>query len=229
MSVAENQAEQTVSGLPDAAPALHMSYEAWLQSEHLGGLTEWVDGEVMIDMPPLDEHQRIVGLLATLLTVFVQIFQLGLIRVAPFTMRIMPEGPAREPDLFFLAKEHRERLTQKALQGPADLIVEVVLQESIARDRADKFYEYQAGGVREYWIIDPRSGQQRVDLYVLDAQGRFQPVPPEPEGIYRSVVLPGFWLKEQWLWDDEPNALAALGAIVGPERLLAALQSQAYT
>jgi Uma2 family endonuclease len=210
-----------------AVPApLRMSYEEWLQWDHQGSVTEWVDGEVIVDMPPLDEDQRIVGLLATLLNLFVQIYELGIIRLAPFTMRIRADGPAREPDLFFLAKEHRERLTQHALVGPADLIVEVVSQESIARDRSDKFYEYQEGGVREYWIIDPRAGKQRVDLYVLDAQGRYQPVPPTAEGIYYSSVLPGFWVNEAWLWAEEPNALAALAAIVGPERLLAALQSQ---
>jgi Uma2 family endonuclease len=210
------------------APAvLQMSYEEWLQWEHQGSVTEWVDGEVIVDMPPLDEHQRIVGLLSTLLNLFVQIYELGLIRLAPFTMRILADGPAREPDLFFLAADHRERLTQKALLGPADLVVEVVSDDSVARDRTDKFYEYQEGGVREYWIIDPRAGKQRVDLYVLDAQGRYLPVPPEEGGIYRSAVLPGFWLKEEWLWADEPNTVAALGAIVGPERLLAALQGSA--
>lgn len=218
-------ATQTPTTTAPASPPLQMSYEAWLEWEH-DGLSEWVDGEVIVNSAPINEHQQINGFFNGLLGLFVQVFQLGIVRVAPFTMRIVPGGPAREPDLFFLAQEHRERLTQRALEGPADLVIEVISAESVARDRADKFYEYQAGGVREYWIIDPRAGNQRVDLHVLDAQGRYQPVPPESGGIYRSAVLPGFWLKEEWLWAEEPNLLAALGAVIGPERVLAALQSQ---
>src|SRR5690349_18421693 len=116
----------TTSATP---PALRMSYEEWLNWDYQASLTEWVDGEVIVDMPPFHEHQQIVEFLDRLLGLFVQIYQLGLVHIAPFAMRILTDGPAREPDLFFLANEHRERLTQKALIGPADLIVEVISQE----------------------------------------------------------------------------------------------------
>ena len=49
-----------------------------------------------------------------------------------------------------MAREHLERLTEARLSGPADLVVEVVSDDSVARDRADKFYEYQAAGITEY-------------------------------------------------------------------------------
>jgi len=29
--------------------------------------------------------------------------------------------------------------------------VEVISDDSVARDRADQFYEYQTAGVQEYW------------------------------------------------------------------------------
>jgi Uma2 family endonuclease len=59
-------------------------------------------------------------------------------------MRATPDGPARQPDLLFVAREHLDRLTETRLSGPADFVVEVVSDDSVARDRADKFYEYQA-------------------------------------------------------------------------------------
>jgi hypothetical protein len=40
-------------------------------------------------------------------------------------------------------------------------------------------------------------------------------------------VLPNFWLKTDWLWDAEPNPLAALAAVVGAEQLIKAIQSGA--
>ncbi|MFL5805525.1 MAG: Uma2 family endonuclease [Roseiflexaceae bacterium] len=209
-----------------ARPPLRMSYDEYKNTTFEGGLTEWVDGEVIFFMPPKDQHQNVVEFLDRLLGLFVQLFKLGKLRVAPFSMRVLLDGPAREPDLFFLAAEHLDRLTETELNGPADLAIEIISDESVGRDRGDKFYEYQEGGVREYWIIDPRPGKQRADFYVLDGRGMFQPVPIAADGIYRSTVLPNFWLKVDWLWAEEPNPLAALAQIVGMEQLIAALQKE---
>jgi Uma2 family endonuclease len=151
---------------------LRMSYDEYRQwDEFEEALTEWVDGEVILHRPPLDRHQRALEFLERLLDLFVQLFGLGLIRVAPFSMRTTPEGSAREPDIFFLASEHLGRLTEHELNGPADIVVEVISTDSVSRDRDDKFYEYQNGGVREYWIVDPRAGKQRVDCYWLTPEG----------------------------------------------------------
>src|SRR5689334_10667406 len=117
IAVAPN-AEATTTSAPERMP-LRMSYEEWLALEYEGGLTEWVDGQVIAFMPPLHEHQQIVEFLDRLLGLFVQIFCLGLVRIAPFAMRSKPDGPAREPDLLFLAAENLSRLTSKELVGPA--------------------------------------------------------------------------------------------------------------
>jgi Uma2 family endonuclease len=207
-------------------PPLRMSYDEYKNTTFEGGLTEWVDGEVIFFMPPKDQHQNIVEFLDRLLGLFVQLFKLGKFRVAPFSMRVLPDGPAREPDLFFLAADQLGRLTETELNGPADLAIEIISDESVGRDRGDKFYEYQEGGVREYWIIDPRPGKQRADFYVLDKRGMFQPIPIAADGIYRSAVLSNFWLKIDWLWAEQANPLAALAQIVGMEQLIAALQKE---
>lgn len=200
-----------------------MSYAAYLELDTHSGLTEWVNGEVIFHMPAKGEHQDIVDFLMVLLRLFVHFFDLGLVRSAPFPMRAVPDGNAREPDLFFLAQAHHERLTRTALLGPADLVVEVVSDDSVNRDRDEKFEEYRAAGVPEYWIIGPRPNRQRADFYVLDERGRYQPVPLGLDDIYHSRVLSGLWLNVGWLWQPNPDALAALAAIVGPERLIAAL------
>jgi Uma2 family endonuclease len=204
-----------------------MTYEEYRNTEFEGGLTEWVDGKVIVHIPPKDQHQNIVEFLIQLLGPFVRLFKLGKLRVAPFSVRVLPDGPAREPDLFFLAVEHFDRLTENELKGPADLAIEIISDENVGRDRGDKFYEYQEGGVGEYWIIDPRPGKQRADFYVLDAHGSYQPIPLAPDGIYRSTVLPHFWLNVEWFWADDANPLAALAQIVGAERLMKAIQSDA--
>jgi Uma2 family endonuclease len=214
---------------PPTAPTtqeqrLRMTYEEYLAWADEDVHAEWVDGEVIVQMPPKEPHQRVVAFLMSLMTLFIQLFTLGRLLPAPFEMRAKPDGSAREPDLLFVAREHLDRLSQERLSGPADLVVEVVSDDSVARDRADKFYEYQDAGVKEYWILDPRPGRERTDFYVLDEKGRSRPVPPESDGRYHSTMLPGFWLQVDWVTSAAPpDVLTALAQIVGPQKLVEAI------
>jgi hypothetical protein len=60
-----------------------------------------------------------------------------------------------------------------------------------------EYVEYEATGVREYWIIDREN--QRLVVYYLDEDRRYQPIAPK-DGKFRSRVLPGFWVKIDWFW-----------------------------
>jgi Uma2 family endonuclease len=201
-----------------------MSYEEYLAWAGEDVHAEWVNGEVIVQMPPKPRHQQVVAFLLRLLGQFIELFQLGRLLPVPLEMRAIPDGPAREPDLLFVAREHLDRLTEARLSGPADLVVEVVSDDSVACDRADKFYEYQAAGIREYWIIDPRPGYERVDFFVLDDKGRYRPVPVEPDGRYHSTVLARLWFQVDWVLTPEPpEVLQALAQIVGPQKLLEAI------
>ena len=203
---------------------LRMSYEEYLAWAGEDVHAEWVNGEVIVQMPPKPRHQQVVAFLLRLLGQFIELFQLGRLLPVPLEMRAIPDGPAREPDLLFVAREHLDRLTEARLSGPADLVVEVVSDDSVACDRADKFYEYQAAGIREYWIIDPRPGYERVDFFVLDDKGRYRPVPVEPDGRYHSTVLARLWFQVDWVLTPEPpEVLQALAQIVGPQKLLEAI------
>ena len=75
--------------------------------------------------------------------------------------------------------------------------LEIVSPESQSRDRQLKFSEFEAAGVREYWIVDPIS--KVVEAYVLDAAQKYA-LAPETEGKICSTVVPGFFLKPEWLW-----------------------------
>ncbi len=217
----------TTTASPPAPPTPHrMTFEEYLAFTPESGLAEWIDGEVIVQMTATLEHQQLVQFLSSLLGLFAQIFKLGRVHTAPYAMRAKPEGPGREPDVMFVAAENLRRLGSKYLDGPADLAIEIVSDDSVARDRADKFYEYEEAGVREYWIIDPRPGKQRADFYVRDDKGRYRPVPIDDRGVYASTVLPNFWLQVDWLWATEPNPLTALAEIVGADKLIEALQGK---
>jgi Uma2 family endonuclease len=189
--------------------SLVMTADEFITSERdEGGLTEWIDGRVIVHDMPKEAHQRIAGLVFFLLSAFVGRRHLGRVIIAPYKMLATPNGPVREPDVLYLAIEHLDRLTENVLMGPADLVVEVVSDDSTARDRADKFDEYQDGGVREYWVIDSRPGHERADFWLLDATGRYRSALPDADRTYRSSVLPGCWLSVDWLWQVDADLWA---------------------
>lgn len=173
-----------------------MTYEEFLAWADEDTLAEWVDGEVRVYSPASLSHQRIVAFLAQIISAYVDSRALGLVILPPFQMKLARSG--REPDLMFVATEHLSRLQETHLDGPADFVVEVISQESVGRDRGEKFYEYARAGIPEYWLIDPATEQ--AEFYVLDERGRYRAVLPDAEGIYRSRAIEGFWLRESWLW-----------------------------
>lgn len=204
---------------------LKMTYEEYLAWADEDTHAEWVNGEVIIHKPPKEPHQTLVGFLLQVIGLFIRIFDLGRLRVAPFELKLRPDGNSREPDLMFLAKNHFDHLTIDRVIGPPDLIIEIVSDDSVHRDRVDKFDEYEAGGVPEYWILDNRPwARRRAQFYQLGPDGQYRLVPVEADGIYRSAVLPGFWLRVDWLWEEQPNVLRALAEIIGVEKIAQALR-----
>ena len=180
----------------DPVQTTTMTYDEFLEWADEDTLAEWVDGKVVMTSPASARHQYLVTFLHNILTPYASIHDLGAVLLASFQMKLAHSG--REPDVLFLATEHLDRLRESRIQGPADLVIEVVSQESRGRDRGEKFYEYREGGVPEYWLLDPQLEQ--AEFYQLDVQGRYQLAAPEAGGIYRSGVVPGFWLRVAWLW-----------------------------
>lgn len=168
---------------------------------------EWVNGKV-IRMPPVSSrHQNVVSFLLTLLTLYVEEHDLGWLTTAPFSMHLAIRKQVREPDLLFVSRDRMDRIRDLYLDGAADVVVEVVSPDSRRRDRVEKVADYEASGVREYWLIDPRLRQ--VELRRLGEDGRYRLVEPEG-GIFTSEAIAGFRLRIDWLWREPlPKVLDA--------------------
>lgn len=187
-----------------------MTYEAFLTMVDKDAHAEWVDGEVVLSPPPTARHQDVVGLFFSLLSISVRLRGLGRFFIAPFEMRLS-ERSSREPDLLFVATENTGRLTPERLDGPADLVIEVISNDSVGRDRADKFYEYQEAKVPEYWLYDPRPTKERIDVYHLTADRVYQAVLADTDGRAHAAAVPGFWIDPRWFQDDPlPDVLTLL-------------------
>lgn len=189
-----------------------MTYEEFLvryDREHV----EWVDGEVVEMSPVSSEHARVVAYLQALLRLFAEQTASGEVLGEPFHMKTAPNLPGRSPDVIFVAAARSEAITSRCLAGPANIAVEVISPDSVHRDRVEKFAEYEEGGVGEYWVVDPDA--RRADFYQRNAEGRYEAVPADTDGVYRSRELPGFWLRVEWLWARPPvlSALRELGVL----------------
>lgn len=182
----------------EKAGSLHMSYEEFLAWAGEDTHAEWVDGEVIEFIPAKPVHQITLKFLSDLLSMFAGLFDLGVVLVAPLEMRL--SHASREPDIIFVSKKNLSRLTKDRFEGPADLVIEVVSDDSVHRDRRQKFKEYRAEGVPEYWIIDPRPGKLRADFYSLDDDGNYDLFATEEDEKVESRMVQGFWLRPSWLW-----------------------------
>jgi len=103
----------------------------------------------------------------------------------------------------YLSKATRRNLTDTRLLGPADLAIEIASPSTAGYDRGEKRECYRVGGVREYWMIDPRERLVLVDR----PAGR--EVLRAADGPVGALLLPGFWLRAEWLWSDPLPAVGA--------------------
>lgn len=183
-----------------------ISFEEYL-IKYDGQHAEWIGGEVITFMSASDRHQDLVRFFTVLLSTFVEEHDLGVIRTGPMSMRLAERG--REPDVFFVSKNNLNRLKPNYLDGAADLIIEVISPESRGRDRGDKFYEYEAAGVKEYWLIDHE--RKQAEFYILGKNGIYQVSQPDEKHIFHSQVLKNLKLNVKWLWQKKlPSLLEVL-------------------
>lgn len=196
---------------------LSMTYEQFLQWKDEHTHAEWVNGEVILFMPPKTFHQVVITFLTHLLDAYVQVLGNGVVLTAPCELFLPQSNASREPDVFVILGDNLQNLSEDRFRGAPDLVVEVISDDSVHRDRVEKFLEYEREGVREYWIVDPRPGRKAIDVFVLE-QGSFVPQGVNKEGWIESRALPGFRVKEAWFTAESlPNPLTALGELLPAE------------
>ena len=163
---------------------------------------EWVDGEVVLMSPVSIDHSDLNDFLGVILRIFVEHHDLGHVMASEVMCRFKTtkREVGRIPDIQVIAKGRLSLIKPTYIDGAPDLVIEIVSPDSIDRDYRQKYHDYESGGVREYWLIDPLSNQMKV--WTRDAEsGKFQPL-LETNGQFSSTVLPGFFLRPEWLWRE---------------------------
>jgi len=194
-----------------AAPFIphKLTYEEFLR-EYDGQYAEYVDDEVIIPMSVTQTHDNLTNFLSAALRFYVEAKNLGRICGEPYQMKMVLDGKikGREPDIFFVKTENLDRVKEQFFDGAADLVIEVISPESVARDTQDKFEEYEAAGVTEYWLIDPN--RRTANFYAFDGNGKYRLLPISAEGKFESGIIEGLWIKPEWLWQTLPGLMEIL-------------------
>ncbi len=174
---------------------------------------EWVRGE-LIEMSPVGStHNKFTEYLGNLIEAYLVLNPVAQYRVDPFTMRVDATQSRRQPDLQVILNDNPGELTETYMHGPADIVIEVVSPESAARDHGEKFAEYEQGGVREYWIIDPTRSTCRFER--LNEAGHYTPQ-LLVDGLYTTPLLPKLQLHVPTLWADPlPDILQVVETVKG--------------
>ncbi len=176
------------------------------------GFYEWVRGAIIQMAPVSMRHDQLTAYLRVLLATYLQLNPVGVVHSAPFPMRLLDGETQREPDLQLILNPNRARLTDTYMNGPADVAIEVVSPESVQRDHGEKFAEYEAAGVGEYWIVDPLRDEAR--FYRLDEDGVYIPQGTDSGSYYTTPALPRFRLYVPTLWQTElPTTMDVVGAV----------------
>ncbi len=180
-------------------------FRSWAASDAFPerGRIDYVTGRILVDMSPEDLHTH--GKVKTELIVVLgqRIKQAGLGELYTDRARVTCPGAdlSAEPDVVFVSERSldsgRVRLVPKAgaapgryieLEGPPDLVVEIVSDASVRKDTEYLPAAYYRAGVDEYWLIDAR-GDTIAFRIARRGPAAYEPTTPDDEGYQYSPVL----------------------------------------
>ena len=160
---------------PAARADMRLTYDDFVLFPDDGKRHEIIDGEHYVTPSPNVRHQVLVLRFAYELQHYCRSQpQAGQVFAAPLDVLLSPYDIV-EPDLFVVTGDQAGILTEKNVQGPPALVIEVLSKSTRKRDAQTKRRLFERTGVREYWLVDPE----------LDAVQVFRPT---PEGRLARVV-----------------------------------------
>jgi Uma2 family endonuclease len=170
-------------------PAVYrLKFADWMRFPDDGRLYEIVEGELYVTPPPNIEHQRISRELEFILLAFLRRERRGEILDAPVGVRLSDED-VLEPDLLVVLRENADRVGEQVIDGPPDLVVEILSPGTARHDLGPKRAKYEEAGVPEYWIVDPVS--KSIEIQVLHEGKYARHALVRRDEILRSPLLPG--------------------------------------
>ena len=176
-----------------SGPGVTLTYDDFVHFPDDGKRHELIDGEHFVTPSPTTKHQRIVINLSALVWSFLTTNDLGEVFGSPLDV-VFSNFDVVEPDVQFISNARREVLTDKNVQGPPDLVVEVGSPSTRRRDEQTKLHLYERFGVSEYWVVDPELDVIKVYRRVEERYQRVAELTLSARDVLTTPLLPGLEL-----------------------------------
>lgn len=122
-----------------------------------GTRCEVLNNTLYMSPSPFYKHQQLLTDIVIILGSLVKENNAGVLLAAPFDVYLQDQLSAVQPDIIFIANKNKKILKDDGYaHGAPDLIIEILSKDE-ERDRTLKKGIYEKAGVKEYFIIDPRS------------------------------------------------------------------------
>jgi Uma2 family endonuclease len=145
-----------------------LTYEDYVLLPNDRNRYEILEGELTVTPAPSTKHQTVSGNLFVRLAHHIRERDLGKLFYAPIDL-ILESTSVLQPDLLFVSKVRQRIITEKAIEGVPDLVIEILSPGTSRTDRVTKAQLYARHGVPAYWIVDPE--QEVIEIYLPDADG----------------------------------------------------------
>ena len=123
------------------------------------------DGELSVTPAPNPQHQRVSASLFVVLRRHVDERGLGEVLYATIDV-ILADASIVQPDIVFLDHSRRSAISQRGIEGPPTLAVEILSPSTTAIDRTTKRQLYARYGVPYFWLVDPEA--RMIEALVLE-------------------------------------------------------------
>lgn len=188
-------------------------FRRWATSDGFpeAGRIDYVCGRIEVDMSPEDLHTHGTPKTELIVVIGARIREeeLGELYTDRTRVSVPDANLSVEPDIVFVSNrtlnEGRVRLVPRSagevdryveLEGPPDLIVEVVSDSSVHKDTERLPEQYAKAGVREFWLVDARRSQLLFRIY-CNSGSRYEPAPADDRQFQYSKVLDGWYCLER--------------------------------
>jgi Uma2 family endonuclease len=190
--------------IPDGIRTLS-DFRRWTYCDNFPerGRIDYINGRIEIDMSPEDLfcHGTVKMEIGSVLHQLVKQQDVGNVFSDRTRIASLPGNLSAEPDLVCISHQSiesgRVKLIPKAsrkkgryieVQGPPELIVEIVSDSSVAKDTRRLPPAYFAAGVMEFWLVDAREDELVFQIHRRGDKA-FVPRRPDREGFQRSSVI----------------------------------------
>lgn len=168
------------------ARGLVLTYKDYAALPDDGHRYELHDGALSVTPAPGTRHQRISGELFAALRQHVKAHGIGEVFIASLDV-IFSDVTVLQPDLVYLDATRAHLVSERGVEGPPTLVVEIISPSTGTIDRVTKSFLYARHEVPYFWLVDPPA--RTVEAFRLEG-GRYALVTRASGDA--EVILPPF-------------------------------------